>query len=233
MENRSSHKRVIGILIFAIGILLSAGLTAVLTWANFEAEFYGFHRFTSDRLSGLTCPLVLTLSETGTIQIDIFNSTGKTIDPIIRIDTSTHGAADTLQIPLHLLPGQSEHLKHTINADNVDLGNFIFVKVYRYPSYPLPAAESTCGTMILDLPFLNGAQIYLLWLTLCLSAFPLGIWLWSPREDERIFNAAKAAALFALSGLLLSVQVGWALGLFCLILTILLSIVILQQATPR
>jgi hypothetical protein len=233
MESRSSPKHILGIFIFSTGILLCTVLTATMTWANFEADFYGFQRFTSDRFSGLICPILLTHHETGTILVDIKNPTEKTIDPIIRIDTSTSGIPGTKQIQLSLLPGQTQHLAQTVSADNIDLGYFIFAKAYRYASYPLPAAEATCGTLILDLPLLNGMQFYLVCLAVSLVAVPLGMWLWSWREDEKIYNASKAMAVIALAGILLSAKVGWGLGLFCLILTLLLSTVILRLVTPK
>lgn len=230
MQSSPSPKRLTGMLIFAAGILLSTCLTAALTWANFEAAFYGFPRLAIDQFNGLSCPPLLTRRETGVILVEVNNPTGKKIDPILRIDTSTAGVPATKQIQISLEPGETQQLSQTVTAENIDLGFFIFAKAYRYPAYPLPTAEATCGILIVDLPFLNGMQIYWLWLTLSLAATPLGLWLWSATEsqaDRKMPSAAKVLTITALTGLLISAKALWLLGILCLALTILLVSTIL------
>jgi len=233
MENKSFSKSFLGILVFSLGILLSTALTTALTWANFEADSYGFQRYGSDRFDGLTCPVLMSRHETGTVRVQVENSTKKSISPVIRIDTSTRGIPDRKQIQITIPPGQSQWMEQKVTADNIDLGFFVFAKAYRYPSYPLPAAEAVCGTMVFDLPFLNGMQLYMLWLVFSLVAIPLGLWLFSSKEYGKINSSVKALALIALAGLLLSARAGWLLGLACLVLTILLFSVILLEVAHK
>ena len=233
MKTRLSFLIVFRWLIFFVGILLGTGLTAGLTWANFEADFYGFPRFTPDRLSGFRCPLLLTPHETGIIQVDITNPTERNVDPIIRFDVSTRAITDTQQTQFNLKSGETKHLEYPITAENIDMGFFVFAKIFRYPAYPLAAAESTCGTLVIDLPVLNGVQIYTFWLGLSLAAISLGLWLLSLKEDGKIFNPAKFLAVVTLTGLFASVNLGWGLGLMCLALTVLLLLVMLQQLAPK
>jgi hypothetical protein len=236
MNSPFSFKQVSGFLLFAAGVLLSTLLTAALTWANLEAVFYGFQRWGSDPFNGLTCPPLLTPRETGLILLEVNNPTARPMTPIFRIDTSSAGAPETEQMQVSLVPGQSQRLTQTVTAANIDLGFFIFAKAYRSSAYPLPDAEATCGTMVIDLPFLTGSQIYLLWLGLCLFSLPVGLWLWVSAEalsEGKQFTAAKALAVIALGGLLVSTQTIWMAGILFLALTVLMSAAMLSLAAPR
>jgi len=237
MNGIAPSKRTLGVLLFVVGILLSIVLTAALTWSNLEAAFYGFQRLPGDNFDGLACPALMTPHETGTILIQVSNPSNKTIEPIIRVDVSTRSVPDTKQVQLKILPGETRHVEQPITADNIDLGLFIFAKAYRYPAYPLPNANATCGIFILDVPFLNGAQLFNIWLVLSLGLIPLGLWMWSsslrPEGAGRMINAAKVLAVIVLGGLFVSIKGLWALGLLFLALTLLMSVAMLRFVTSK
>jgi hypothetical protein len=232
MTNTSS-KQLTGILFLIVGVVLSTTLTAAQTWANFEADFYGFQRYTSDRFRGLSCPVFLTSQETGNIVVEIKNTTNKPINPVVRIDTSTATVPETIDTRMQLAPGETQYFSQTVMAANVDLGFFIFAKAFRYPSIPLAAAETTCGIMFFDLPVLSGGQVYLLWLLLSMVCVPLGLWFWSPGADEKLVSAARFMVVVSLGGLLLSSSLGWGFGVLSLMLTLLSFTVILRQAVVK
>jgi hypothetical protein len=237
MNNTAPSKRMLGILLFAVGILLGLVLTAVLTWASLEAAFYGFQRLPGDNFAGLACPALMTSHETGSIQVQVSNPSNKTIEPILRVDVSTRGIPDTKQVQLKIEPGGTQQIEQPITADNIDLGSFIFAKAFRYPAYPLPNAEATCGIFILDLPFLNGKQIFSLWLALSLVLMPLGLWIWSsslrPEGTGRLINAAKLLAVIVLVGLFVSLNGVWMLGILSLALVLLMSVTMLRFVIPK
>lgn len=237
MNSFSSSKRISAILLFTIGILLSTSLTAARTWAGYEADFYGFQRIPGERLDGLTCPALMTHYETGTIRVQVHNSSEKTIEPILRIDTSTREVPASAQSQLKIEPGETRQFEQPVTTDNIDLGFFIFAKAYRYPAYALPTAEATCGILVLDVPFLNGQQIFYVWLAFGLLFVPLGLWMWSsethPEGASRTLNAAKALAVLALAGLFVSIQGVWVLGLGTLSLTLLMSAALLRFISSK
>ena len=238
MTKSAPQQPISAILLFIAGILTTTTLSVLLTWASLEADFYGFQRYSSgERLDGLSCPRLMTPRETGSIVLDSNNPSEKVITPIIRIDTNTALAPDTYQEQLTLQPGETQRVQQPVSASNIDLGYFIFAKAYRYPAYPLPSAESACGIMILDMPFLNGSQIFTLWLVLSLLITPLGLWRWeasiapdAPRRDA-LQNASRAMALVTLTGLLVSVMGLWLAGMLLLAISVLLAAAILRFAT--
>jgi hypothetical protein len=236
MQTYSNGRQWAGILVFTAGILLGLGLTAASTWANLEADFYGFQHLASDHLDGVSCPPLMTPHETGLVRVQAHNPSPKTVEPIYRIDTSSSLAPETRQEQFVLEPGASRELTQPLTAANLDLGFFIFAKVYRYPAYPLPSAEAACGSLVLDLPWLTGEQIYALWLTLSLVAIPLGLWLWNPSGPPtatKTQNAAQALALLTLAGLLVSAWAAWLAGVLILALSLLLAAVTLFVAGQK
>lgn len=230
-------KRTLGILLFTAGILLGTSLTAALTWAALEAAFYGFQLLPGDNFDGLTCPALMTTHETGTILVQVNNPSNKPIEPIIRIDLSSRGMPDTKQVQLKIEPGETRQLEQPITSDNIDLGFFIFAKAYRYPTYPLPNANATCGILILDVPFLNGKLLFNIWLAFSLVLIPVGLWMWSasfqPEDAGSMINAAKVLAVIVLGGLLISLKSVWVMGLLFLALTLLMSVAMLRFAAPK
>jgi hypothetical protein len=237
MQSHDPSKRILGIFLFTAGLLLGTLLTAALTWASLEATFYGFQRLPGDSFDGLTCPALMTPHETGTILVEIRNSSNKIIDPIIRIDVSTRGVPDSQQALLTLQPGEAGKFERTITAENIDLRTFIFAKAYRYPAYPLPNAEATCGIFVLDLPILNGKQLFYLWLVLSLVLVPSGLWMWSsslrPESAGRMINAAKMLAVLVLFGLLVSIKGVWMMGLLSLAVILLMSVAMLRFVSTK
>jgi hypothetical protein len=237
MKRFAPSKRTLGILLFAAGILLGTLLTAALTWAGLEADFYGFQFLPADRFDGLTCPTLMSTHETGAILVQVNNPSKESVNPIIRLDVSTRGVPDTKQVQLKIEPGETRQFEQPITAKNIDLDFFIFAKAYRSASYPLPEANATCGILALDVPFLNGQQLFNIWLALSLILIPLGLWMWSsslqPEGAGRTSNAAKVLAVIALGGLLVSLKGMWVLGVLLLALTLLMFSALLRFAVQE
>ncbi len=233
--DRTTGKRILGILFFSVGILICTALTTAITWVFLESDFYGFPRLAVDRFDGISCPYFMTRRETSTILVSVSNPTEKVIEPVLRVDISTPGVADSSQVQMKIQPGQTQKFERPVGAENIDLGFFIFAKTYRYPTYPLPGAEANCGILILDVPFLTGMQIFIIGLILGLTFTSLGLALWSSNLENapKAINAAKALTIIALIGLLVSLQGIWIAGLFLIALTILMTTAILRLGTQK
>jgi hypothetical protein len=223
MKISSPILRNLGALTFAIGVLLSTLLTAALTWAPLEAELYGFPRYTTERFDGLSCPRLMTRSERGVIRASVRNPSQEIISPIVSIRISGPVAPIEEQAQVRIQPGETRMLEWPISSENIDLERFIFAKVNRSPSYPLPGADAMCGTLVLDWPWLNGLQILSVWLALCLVCIPAGMWMWSAgtQEQGKMPGVMKALAALALGGLFVSLQGIWLLGILFITVTIL------------
>jgi hypothetical protein len=227
----TSTRRIFGALIFAIGVLSSTLLTGGLTWAGLEAALYGFPRYTDERFDGLSCPLLITRSETALLRVTVNNPSDRVISPIMRIDISAPGLPDTKQVQVTVPAGQTRQLEWNISSANIDRYYFIFAKANRSASYPVSTAESVCGTLVLDLPFLNGMQILWMWLALCLVCTPFGLWTWHSglRQPERVPGIITALAVTSLGSLLFSLHGVWMLGVLFLVVIILMTAGLLRR----
>ena len=224
-------------MLFAAGILLGTLLTTVLTWAGLEADFYGFQFLPADHFDGLVCPALMSTHETGTILVQVNNPSNEPVDPIIRLDVSTRGVPYTKQVQLTIQSGETRQLEQQITSDNIDLDYFIFAKAYRYESYPLSEANGTCGILVLDVPLLNGRQLFNIWLAFSLILIPLGLWMWlsslQPEGSGRMSNVSKVLAVIVLGGLLISLKGMWVLGVLFLALTLLMFAALLRFAVSK
>jgi hypothetical protein len=230
--NRPHPIRLIfGILIFALGALSSTLLTGGLTWAGLEAALYGFPRYTDEHFDGLTCPLLMTRSETAFVRVTVNNPSNMVITPIMTIDISAPGLPDTQEVQVTVPAGQSRQLAWSLSSDNIDRYYFIFVKANRSASYPVPTAEALCGTLMLDAPFLNGTQILLIWLALCVVCTPLGLWMWRSSLDrpDRLPGVIMALTITTLGSLIFSLSGVWMMGMLSLPVIILMSVGLLRR----
>jgi len=162
----------LSIAILLAGVLLGLTLSTLATWADLEANFYGFTRQSKTPFQGLFCPAMMTRSETKAIYVQVKNTAVKQISPNVRIEISTPLLpAATLDF-LDLAPGEQATLAKNISAKNIDLERFIFVKALVYAAYPMTDQEGTCGVYIL--PFEGSGTIWLSALTLLSVALSAG-----------------------------------------------------------
>ncbi len=136
---------------FFAGILLGLTLSVLSMWADFESNFYGFTKQTKPAFYGLSCPILMTANESGTISITITNTSAKPISANVRTEISSKLVPIKTIEFIPIAPGETATLYKTINAENIDLKQFIFAKVLVYSVYPMPDQESTCGVFILPM----------------------------------------------------------------------------------
>jgi hypothetical protein len=217
-----------GTLLFSVGILAGILLYTLITWACFESIFYGFTRLSTDRLETLRCPLLMTTADASLVSADFANPTDKATQLLVRADISTPGMARRQQEILALLPGETKQMEWPVDASNVDLGNFIFVKVYQYPSYISGTREATCGIFVLPLPAFSGSQVFGWILTFSLFSILAGLTLWQrqasriDKRDIEISRAMTVLAVVVLIGMFFSFQGNWMGSLLTLVVAILL-----------
>jgi hypothetical protein len=224
-------RRILGRLLFAIGVLLSALLMGGLSWAGVESVLYGFPRYTTERFDGLVCPPLMMRDEMSVVRVVVRNPSTWPVSPVITLDLSAPGLPESSRVQVKVEPGQTQELVWAISSANIDRRYFVFAKANRSASYPLPGAEATCGTLVLDMPFLSGMQILAIWLGLCLGCILLGLWVWRLGLDPsaRTPGIATALAVVSLIGLFAGLNGIWMLGGLALVVMILLAVGLLRR----
>jgi hypothetical protein len=126
----------------------------------------------------------------------------------------------------------------SVDAENIDMGNFIFAKVLLFSAYPLPTRETTCGIFVVDLPGTGRTIVPVL---VVLSFVSLGWSLYCIHRSsilheqlrKQLSSMTFLAILISL-GLVLSLIGGWILSVLVLVASLLLVIIVLGSlATDR
>ena len=150
-----------GIWIFMIGALLSF----VLFFSNFlqdtEAIIFSALLTGDTVLTSMRCPEIITTAETGTIEAQVSNQADKSKLRVVRTRISKGHLtyARESQDNFYLDPGEHRDMTWTIYPEDAAYGYLVLTKVYVFPQDPMTSYVGTCGTMVLDLPFLRGWQI--------------------------------------------------------------------------
>jgi len=216
---------------YGMGVIVGFFLIFVAAWADMEASAYDFPRLANAGLGGLRCPVLMTPDETSTIALDVSNPTEGQISPSIRTLISTRRLPEEFLDGIQLTPGESKRLEWTVDAENIDLGSFIFAKVLLYSAYPLPTQEATCGIFILDLPG-TGRMIVPVMMTLSLISMGWGLYRINGLRtaNERLRKHMGSMTFLAILiglGIALSFIGGWIFSLLVLVVSLLLIIILL------
>lgn len=233
MQN-NQFSRLLGFLSYGIGVTVGFVLILIATWADMESSTYGFARLADAGLRGLHCPVLMTRDENSTISLDVSNRTDNQLSPSIKTLISTRLIPEEFLENIQLTPGQSKRLEWSVDAENIDLGSFIFAKVLFFSAYPLPSREATCGIFVVDLPG-TGKVIVPVLVALSLISTGWGLFhlnklqVSSNRWLKKHMSSLTFLAIMIVLGLVLSFVGGWILSLLVLIVTLLLIIILLSS----
>ncbi|MCS6993466.1 MAG: hypothetical protein NZP74_06495 [Anaerolineales bacterium] len=222
-----------GYLLSVAGILLAVFLAGGLVWSDIEAVFYGFPTLTNEPFGGLSCPPLMTRSETASLRVTVGNQTDRPISPLIRVEISGPGLLTSQREKTPTIqPGKSVTLEWPLSEENIDLERFIFAKAFRYPDYRTRLAEDTCGILVVNVPLPNGTTLLALWLGTSILLTLGGMWLLEqqpPHSGKPISlrRGLRLAAVFALAAVLFGLRGDWPLGLLMLVVLTLLAIVLI------
>jgi hypothetical protein len=229
--------RKVSILLFSLGVVIGLFLAGEAIWANFELPFYFDYNYASVRLTGqnyskLSCPFILTTSETGRILVDIPNTTDKPIDVLFQAEISyLGGIARNYEVKPSIPPGETHQVEFEVNAKDIVFHSFILVKTYQFPTYKTPSRLGSCAILMLPIPFLSGDQAFILFLLVIGGLIASGLVLWIKNNHPmRGVPRNAASAMFTLASLLLAALVSgylgwWVAGLFLLAVVVLMIVV--------
>ena len=223
--------RLLSFLVYGIGVAVGLFVILVATWADMESSAYDFPRLANAGLDGLRCPVLMTPQETSAISLDVSNTTDTRISPLIKTQISTRLLPEQFLEDIQLIPGETKRVEWSVDAENIDMGNFIFAKVLLFSAYPLPTREATCGIFVLDLPGTGRTIVPVL---VVLSFVSLG---WSlyrihrssilQEQLRKQLSSMTFLAILISLGLILSFIGGWILSVLVLVASLLLVIIVL------
>jgi hypothetical protein len=183
VAQRNPTVRRVGSIIFSFAILLGVILTLVRAVPDLEATMYGFIKYKYPRLTSLTCPVLMTSLDSETVTAKLHNPLDRALSWNVDAQFSSNFEITDTSQRFELQPGESRLLSWNVGQENVDLGYFIFARAFASSSSTLPMRESTCGTLVLNIPFKGGPIIFYAVLFLSLLGATLGLIMWSRHAD--------------------------------------------------
>lgn len=202
-----------GILLFAVGLLLGLALFGVVIWADLEAALFSPGLQQDAALRSLRCPVMITKAETGKVTASLTNPLDRPTERYVRAHV-TDGYVTLMRevnTRVPLAPGETERLAWTVTADDAAFERLILVKVVVRGRYPLPSRQGTCGILVADVPALTGSQVFGLSLGVSLLSMAAGFGLWH-RAARPIHGEGRqvARAMGMLAGsIVVGTFVGW------------------------
>lgn len=215
---------------------LAAGFFLILlgAWADMEATFYGFPRQGDPGLTGFSCPVLMTRDDVGTISFVATNTADIEIRPSVRILMSSPALPEEHLERIKLAPGESKKFEWRVDADNIDLSEFIFARVLMFSSYPLPSREAVCGIFVLDMPISGRILVPLL---VAMSLFGMGWTLYAMNRAKlggekwiaKYLPALTFAFVVLILGFILTSMGAWIQSTLTLVIIALLLFILLSS----
>jgi hypothetical protein len=227
LVQRKQTLRRLGMILFSIAILLGLLLTLLRAVPDFEASQFGFYNYGYPKLVSLSCPVLMTVRDQENVTIQLHNTLNRNLKYYVESQISSPLLIDSSVQHPELAPGEIRKLTWQVREQNIVLGNFIFARVFTSASIPNGRHESTCGTVVLNLPFKGGPELYYALLFLTVLSLGVGLWLWF--RYRNLANPAmrsRSAWMILISvvivvGLVLSVFHIWFVALLTVFLALL------------
>jgi len=222
--------RLLGIVLFVLGVLVGLAFNAMSVWADLEASLFDTSLPADEAIDGIACPWIITPGETGLVTASIKNNTDRPINTVIRTHIS-EGLVTLMREEDNrqsIQPGETARLSYAVTAGDAVWGRFILTRVYVFPAFPMRSRAGSCGVIVAQLPGIPGWMVVLVWVGVSIALLVGGIWLWRRRRDKLIGTALRSLqamlvlGAFVLAGLLLSLLGAWLPAGLLLLATIIL-----------
>jgi hypothetical protein len=232
-------RRISGIVLFTLGLLLTIGLTVIATWPDLEADFYGFTTLSPSRLGGVTCPILMGSDERPLISSRVTNKTPYKTNIAMTADFSgfLEPRSERKLVPFE--PGETRTVSWEISAQDAIFHNFVLAEVYMGGAYPMPASQASCGVYVLSARGVNGTSVYWVLFAVGLLALCTGLFLLEPSAlgvpsgSASMLQARRTLALAAVVGLYVSYRGWWIAGVICLVVMLLMGFGMLLITTNK
>lgn len=219
--------RRLGFVSFTIAFILGILLIVARAWPDQESTLYGFIKYGYPRLTSLSCPVLMTVFDREPVTIRMHNSLARPLNLYVNAQLSSPVTFVNSEDQVVLQPGETRTFSWDVGKENIDLHNFIFARVYTSAATSSGMKESTCGTLVLNLPFKGGRVIYYVSLVITALTGGIGFWLWphhSDWSDSAVVSQGwwmRFVAIVITGGVVASILNLWFLAILALILTIL------------
>ena len=220
------------VVLFSIGIFFGGIVTTVAVWGDLEASLFDPSFSEEHALTSLSCPILLTAEEVGSVTAKVHNPLDRPSDRFIRVHIS-HGYV-TLMREIRerftVLPGDTHELKWSVTPEDAAFERLILLKAHLSARYPLPARISSCGIMVLNIHGVTGSAIVTGSIIASALSMGLGILLWNlggqrPRWGK--ISIARSLIILAatlLLGMFFAFKGWWVLGLAFLVIILLMML---------
>ena len=213
MEFRRDLAGPLSILVFAVGLLVGLALFAVLVWSGVETLLFDPVWRYDAPLRSLRCPVMITPSEAGVVSAGISNPLDRPTERFLRVHVTSGSILRVIEFTeaVELEPGETKRVAWEVTRDHAVYDRVIMVNAILRGRYGLPTRQSSCGIIVVDVPFFTGHQVFGLSLAVSLLAMAGGYTLWV-RSDGLLTRRRRRAAR-AMIALGASVGVGIVLAL--------------------
>jgi hypothetical protein len=239
MTTRNKNLRRLGVVLFAIGVLLGMALIGVTIWTDLEASFFDSMMASrgDEPLKTLRCPVLMTTSETGRISATFENTADKPVELRLRAHV-TDGFVTLMRevnTTLPLEPGEKKTAEFQLTAGDRAYRWLILARVLQARHHPFPARQAACGVLVLDVPFLTGNQLFALTIAVTVLCLGGGIALWSvanwPLKRSALATARTMGILVVclLIGFFVASSGAWLIASLLFAINLLLILEIARQ----
>lgn len=234
--NPTMNTRRFGLLrraLFFLGVITGFALAIITIWIRLEAINYYFTGVKYAPFHGLRCPVILAPTEKGIVTAVFNNPTDREDNFYYKVEVSGKPFARQVENQIAVPPHQTKSIQLTVDANDVDLLFFILVKMNILPNALHPSQEAVCGTMVVDVLGLTGAQISTFALSLSFLGIAVGLGVWQPTTSNLDRSAKRAMQTLGVV-VLLAVVAGmlgwWVISVAFAVTTILLLVISLRFA---
>lgn len=221
---------IFSVVIYSCGVILGMAITGLTMWGDLEASLYDSFINYEGR-QRLSCPVMISSSETGTVSTTTKNPSDKPIKSRVVLRT-TEGFISMMREERDfrdLAPGESYDLEWIVNPEDAVYGGLlILVKVRTDLTYPLTDRQASCGIIVVNSQGFSGVQIFIFAVVASLVFMALGITILGVNNQpligkpNKVFRAMLALATLILLGMLSGLFGWWVVGAVIFIVGILL-----------
>lgn len=229
--------RIIGITTLILGALLFVYIGIISVWGELEASFFNAGLRSEEPLETLSCPAVITSSETAAVSGTFYNPFDKTANMEIRTYV-TAGFVTLMNefiTTFTLEPGNTKIVEVPIIPEDAAYERVIMVRMHQMKRIPFPYQNASCGIVVINFPLLTGAQFITLILSLGTVLTAGGITLWAVNSKPIVWLRLKifvAMIIFALTSASIA-AVGlmgiWGLALIMIVIWIFMGLGMIWQ----
>ena len=229
MEKRQKSLRVASLIIYIAGIILGMTIAGGIVWSDLEASLFDSSIKAKSSLS-LRCPVVITTHESGVVTAILKNPTEREKNFYIRAHISEGFVSLKREIDqqIPVAPGEKGEASWGIYPEDAAYNRIILFRAFVNASYPLPTQGNFCGVLVVDIPLVTGAQLFILILGIYLACLVGGMAIWKKanrpmnKNVQSITNAMIALGVIIFGTIAAGYFGQWILGVLLFAVSILL-----------